>query len=439
MAKLVITIDGPAASGKSTVARLMAEKLDAKFLDTGAMYRAVTLAAMQKNADMKDEEKLLEILENTEFRFQIKNSKTTVFVDEIDVTDRLRRPDVTANARHIASAAKIREKLVQMQRFFAEKYQKIVAEGRDQGTVAFPDADMKFYLDADINERAKRRLAELKAKGDNWSLEQIKNAIEQRDKTDENRNTGPLKPAKDAIIVDTTDLTIEQVVKKLTSFVEKKTQKQNGSWWFAFARYLCKIFCVLFFKITVFGKENVPQKGPFLLISNHQSFLDPLFCGVFLKRHLYFLARDTLFRNYLFGKLLASVNVIPVRRSEADISAVKTVISKLKQGRGVCLFPEATRTKDGKIADLKPGFGLLGRRGQAAIIPTIIEGAFECWPRHKKIFSPGAEIVVCYGKPITEDKIKQMTDTQLAKKITEKMRQMQNKCRIRQGKKTLKY
>ena len=200
-----------------------------------------------------------------------------------------------------------------------------------------------------------------------------------------------------------------------------------------------KIFCTLFFKLTVFGKENIPKKGPFLLISNHQSFLDPLFCGIHLKRHLYFLARDTLFRNYFFGKLLTSVNTIPVRRGQADISAVKTVITKLKQGRGVCLFPEATRTKDGKIADLKPGFGLLGRRGKAAIIPTVIEGAFECWPRHKKIFSPGAEIIVCYGEQITADKIKKMTDTQLAQLITEKMRQMQNKCRIRQGQKTLKY
>ena len=221
MANLIITIDGPAASGKSTVARLLAEVLGASFLDTGAMYRAVTLAAMQAGVDMSDEEKLLGVLDNREFQFAIEKSRMVVCIDGVDVTEQIRRPQVTANARHIASAAKLREKLVKMQRQFAAGEEKIVTEGRDQGTVAFPDADIKFYLTAETTERARRRQAELGAKCGGESLEKIQGAIEERDKSDESRAAGPLRPASDAIVVDTTDLNIDEVVEKLLGFVEE--------------------------------------------------------------------------------------------------------------------------------------------------------------------------------------------------------------------------
>lgn len=217
---MIITIDGPAASGKSTAARLLAEKLGASFLDTGAMYRAVTLAAMQAGVDMSDEEELLDVMETSEFRFSVKNGKMLVFIDGIDVSEQIRETQITANAWHIASSPKVRDRLVQMQRQFAAGRQKIVTEGRDQGTVAFGDADIKFYLTADSIERARRRQAELRAKGDDESLERIQKAIEERDKSDENRAVGPLRPARDAIIVDTTDLSIEQVVEKLLGYVK---------------------------------------------------------------------------------------------------------------------------------------------------------------------------------------------------------------------------
>ncbi len=217
----VITIDGPAASGKSTAARLLAEKLGASFLDTGAMYRAVTLAAMQAEVDMTDQDKLLGVMETNEFQFSFKENKMVVCINGIDVTGQIRQPQITANARHIASSPKAREKLVQMQRQFASGRQKIVTEGRDQGTVAFSDADIKFYLIADSTERARRRQAELRAKGSDQSLEQIQKAIEERDKSDENRTVGPLRPAEDAIVVDTTDLSIEEVVEKLLGYVKE--------------------------------------------------------------------------------------------------------------------------------------------------------------------------------------------------------------------------
>ncbi len=216
-------------------------------------------------------------------------------------------------------------------------------------------------------------------------------------------------------------------------------EKKPKMLWFRFARLLCRVFCEIFFRIRVYGKENVPDKGAFLLVGNHQSLLDPVFCGICLKRPLYFLARDTLFANRLFGWLISSVNTIPVRRDQADLPAMKKVVSKLKEGSGVCLFPEGTRTRDGKITPFKPGFSLICRRGGAAVVPVVIDGAFECWPRHKKIFSPGGHIVICYGKRITAEQVKEMNDRELAENLTDTLRQMQNDCRLKHGKEPYDY
>ncbi len=218
MASFVITIDGPAASGKSTVARLLAQRLGAIFLDTGAMYRAVTLGAMQKGVDLSDEQKLLDVLEKTKFDFKVDAERVNVFLNGVDVTGQIRQQSVTENSRYIAAAPKIRAALVQMQRDFAAVHERVVTEGRDQGTVAFPDADVKFFLTADIETRAKRRMQELKGTAD-ITLEGLVKSIEERDAKDSNRAEGPLRAAEDAILIDTTNLNLEQVVELLVSHV----------------------------------------------------------------------------------------------------------------------------------------------------------------------------------------------------------------------------
>jgi len=223
VANLVVTIDGTAASGKSTAARLLAEKLGASFLDTGAMYRAVTLAALEEGVETAGEEKLLEVLEKNEFSFIAEQGRTMVRINNTDVTERIREPDVTANARHIASAPRVRAEMVRMQREFAEKHTRVITEGRDQGTVAFPDADVKFYLTADETVRAKRRQAELGTRTGE-SVAQLQRAIEERDRSDQSRLAGPLRPADDAIVVDTTDLSIEEVAEKLLDFIRERCQ-----------------------------------------------------------------------------------------------------------------------------------------------------------------------------------------------------------------------
>jgi len=203
------------------------------------------------------------------------------------------------------------------------------------------------------------------------------------------------------------------------------------SHWCLFARWWCRLFFT--------GLENVPATGPFILAVNHQSFLDPMLAGIALKNQLCFMARDTLFKSRIFGPLLSSVKAIPVRRGQADIASIKTIIAKLKQGESVCLFPEATRTTDGRIADLKGGLALLARRGNAPVIPVLIDGAFECWPRHKKLFSPGSKITVSYGQPISAEQIKGMEDDDFAALLTDTLRTMQSQTRISQGKQPFNY
>ena len=222
MSPQIITIDGPAASGKSTVAHRVAQALHSTFLDTGAMYRAVTLLAMNTQTDLSDEPALIRLIEENQFSFTPAGQRFVVLINRQDVTEQLRNPEVTANIRYVAEATGIRILMVRQQRALALKYQRVGTEGRDQGTVAFPDAQVKIFLTADPEERAKRRQIELKAAGIRQDLDTLLKAVEARDLSDHQRTVGPLRPADDAIHLDTTKLTLDEVVQAILVIVEEK-------------------------------------------------------------------------------------------------------------------------------------------------------------------------------------------------------------------------
>ena len=208
--------------------------------------------------------------------------------------------------------------------------------------------------------------------------------------------------------------------------------------WYWVARFLCQVFTLLFFRYRVYGRRHIPADGSFILAGNHQSYLDPVFMGIGSTRRLLFMARDTLFRSRLFGGLIRSTNAIPVVRGKADIGAIKLVLARLKDGEGVCLYPEGTRSADGRITAFKPGFGLLCRRSRAPVVPAVVDGAFECWPRQRKLFSPGP-VVVQFGPPLLPEQIRRMSNEELANWLTQTLRQMQYHCRLRQGKTPYDY
>ncbi len=219
MAQLIITIDGPAGVGKSTIARRLSERMDAIHLDTGAMYRAVTLAAMRANIDLTDPVQIRELIGQTEFRFEADHDDMRVWIEDREVTEEIREPQVTEKVKHIASMDTIRSELVEWQQHFAEDYPRIVTEGRDQGTVVFPKATVKFFLTADPAERARRRQTQWKQSGIKVPLEQILQDIEVRDASDRNRPTGALMAAEDAIVVDTTTLSIDEVIETMLAHI----------------------------------------------------------------------------------------------------------------------------------------------------------------------------------------------------------------------------
>jgi len=208
--------------------------------------------------------------------------------------------------------------------------------------------------------------------------------------------------------------------------------------WYWLARLGCRMFCIVLFRLRVHGRENVPSTGAVILASNHQSYLDPVFCGVGLQRHLTYVARDSLFRFRLFALLIHSLNAIPIGRDKADIAAMKAIIARLREGAAVCLYPEGTRTRDGRIIPVKPGFGLLCRRAKAVVVPVLIDGGFECWPRYNRLFQPG-RVMVQYGQPLSPTQIATMTNEDLADYLTRTLRQMQHDCRLKQGKKPYDY
>lgn len=206
---LTVAIDGPAGSGKSTVTRRVAEQLDCLYLDSGAMYRAVTLQSIRAGVVPTNISGMIRLMQTCQIDFA-ENGKITV-LNGVDVSDAIRTPEINRVVSDISKIPELRQEIVKQQRRIGEN-SSIVAEGRDVTTVVFPNADHKFYLTASVEERARRRFTELKAKGIDCTLEGIQEEICSRDNKDCSREHSPLRTAEDAIVVNTTDMTIEQVV-----------------------------------------------------------------------------------------------------------------------------------------------------------------------------------------------------------------------------------
>ncbi|MCH1624766.1 (d)CMP kinase [Fredinandcohnia quinoae] len=219
--KISIAIDGPAAAGKSTVAKIIAEKLSYIYIDTGAMYRALTYKAIQESLDLECEEQLINTLQIIEIELKPSENGQLVFINQENITDKIRDQDVTSAVSIVAKHRKVREEMVRRQQNFA-KNGGVVMDGRDIGTHVIPHAEVKIFLLASVDERALRRHEENTAKGYNSNLEKLKEEIALRDKLDSEREVAPLKKAVDAIEIDTTSLSIQEVVSRIMEIVEGK-------------------------------------------------------------------------------------------------------------------------------------------------------------------------------------------------------------------------
>ena len=215
-----VAIDGPASSGKSTISKLIAKENHFVYLDTGAMYRVVTLAVLRNNIALDDYEAIENLVQNIEIRFSMKDGKQSVFMNGEDVTDEIRSVEVTKNVSAVSAIKEVRTRLVHLQQEIAENHS-IIMDGRDIGTVVLPQAEIKIFLVASVEERAKRRFIENQEKGIEISYEELVEDIRRRDHIDSTRKESPLKKAEDAIEIDTTTMTIEDVVKTVTALIQK--------------------------------------------------------------------------------------------------------------------------------------------------------------------------------------------------------------------------
>ena len=219
---MIVTIDGTSGSGKSTAASRLARRLGAAHLDTGAMYRALTLKALETGANLEDPVALAAMAESTEILLEGEPGALRVTMDGRDVTREIRENRVSVNSHYPASAADVRRVLVRKQREFAERASNIVTEGRDQGTVVFPSADVKFFLDAEPEVRARRRQLELQERGEYKSFREVLAEVVERDRRDSTRRADPLRPAEGAVHIDTSDMDIEGMVEALADEVRRR-------------------------------------------------------------------------------------------------------------------------------------------------------------------------------------------------------------------------
>ncbi|MBN2406130.1 MAG: (d)CMP kinase [Elusimicrobia bacterium] len=219
--KTIITIDGPAGAGKSTIAKILAERIGFRYIDTGAMYRAITLKILRRNMEFTDTVGIEKLAEETDIRIDFENGSMKIYSDGEDVTEEIRKKEVTDNTSRVAAIPGVRYKLAKIQRQSADRLMKVVFEGRDMGSIVFPGADLKVYLDAGIQERASRRWQELREKGMDVDIEEIKLSIKKRDRLDESRGLAPLRVPENAHVLDSTDLSIEEVVNRIVALLDR--------------------------------------------------------------------------------------------------------------------------------------------------------------------------------------------------------------------------
>lgn len=392
-----IAIDGPAASGKSTLARTLAERLGLVMVNSGAMYRAVTWKILREEIDPADTAAVIRLLDGMDIHCGHEGSFSTIRIDGTDPTPFLREPEINANVSTVSAIPQVRERLVALQRDYLKRTH-VVMEGRDIGSVVFPDTPFKIYIDADPTVRDERRSGEGEI-----------DSVSQRDAADSSRKTAPLMVADGATKLDTSALTISGVVDAAIGILGKQgfplpqhlpaeeppTPMRWIYWlgWMSFGAAYRTLF-----GLRVIGNEILIKAGPVLIASNHQSFLDPPLIGNLYQTEMVYFARKTLFKG--FGKwLYPQWNAIPIDQDKPDTSSMKAAIRKLKEGWRVLVFPEGQRTLDGSINEAAPGIGMIAAKAGVPIQPVRIFGADKALPRGSGKIS-FARITVKVGPPI---------------------------------------
>lgn len=411
----IVAIDGPAGSGKSTVGRALADRLGLEYLDTGAMYRGVTFAVLRAGLDPADAPAVASLAREVELSLE----GGILTVDGVDATADIRGPEVTRAVSAVAANPAVRELMVQRQRDWARSRGGGVLEGRDIGTVVFPDAALKVYLTASPEVRARRRTAEVP----DLDFQTVAADIARRDALDQGREASPLTQAGDALLVDTSDLSVDEIVTDLASRLDRGRHRpahpmaadlarggdagRHGNpwaatpgemWLYRVVRGALVGFARVWFRVRASGLENVPATGAYIVAPVHRSNLDFMLVLILTRRRLRFLAKDTLWKGF-WGRLFTALGGIPVARGSADREALRTCIEVLEAGEPVVMFPEGTRQHGPVVQPLFDGPAYVQSRTGVDIVPVGIGGSETAMPKGSKVIKP-RPIRLVVGRPL---------------------------------------
>ena len=386
-----IAIDGPGGAGKSSVAKAVASKLGIIYVDTGALYRTIGLYMLNSGINPKDEAAVTEALPRFTLELKFTDGKQTIFLNGDDVGDSIRTPEVSMAASAVSAIGAVREYLLNTQRDIARK-NSVIMDGRDIGTVILPNAEVKIFLTASPEARAKRRYNELIAKGQNVTYEQVYNEMVERDTNDSTRALAPCVPAEDSILLDNSDLTFDGTVDAILKIIKNKKEKKT---FYMKAHRILAPMIRFFFRIHAEGLENIPAETPIIFCSNHIAAKDPVMIAAACRRQITFLGKKELFSVPILGWLIKKLGAVKLDRSGSDISAIRASVEVLNKGGALAIFPQGHRYPGVHPAttETKNGAALIAYRSGADVVPVCIKlKNFKYRFLRKK--------VIVFGKPI---------------------------------------
>jgi cytidylate kinase len=431
---LIVSLDGPASSGKSSVGAAAAARLGYRFCDTGLLYRAVTWLALRHEIWPEDSVGLVRLVDEVRLVADDGGRLRHVTVDGVDVTEAVHSPDVDALVSAVSRVPDVRAALLARQRRIAESG-RIIMAGRDIGTVVLPDADLKLYLDASLHERALRRAQERELDPASHQAREVLHELRRRDTIDSTRPVAPLRIPQGALVLHTDGNTFEETVELVVRAVQateatagdsgQRRPTPAGSQSRALAKRSApkptpiaarngpvRTIGMLVFRgiaraivrIRIEGDlASIPRTGPLIVAANHASSADPVLIGAFLPktlgRPLNWLGKRELVEMPLVGWFMRQVPIHPVDRATADLEAFRVAMRILESGNILAVFPEGTRSEDGILQAAKDGAAVLALRSGAPVLPVAVGDSDLMWPKHTRLPRPGRTVTVRYGRP----------------------------------------
>ena len=447
---LVVALDGPASSGKSSVGAAAAKELGYRFCDTGLLYRAVTWLALHRGVTPQDTNALVKLVSEIHLVDVGDGRLAHVAVDEVDRTAEVRSPEVDVAVSEYSSVPELRLALLERQRALSAGG-RIIMAGRDIGTFVLPDADLKLFLDASVEERAGRRALERRVEPGSAEGLEILEELRRRDMLDTTRAIAPLRPADDALIIRTDGNTFEQTVAIVVEAIQRVSKERGATDdpsaaaaaaeaataaetsgvprkardripraerrpmqptpiatrldpLVRLGSAVLRLIVRGIVRLRIEGHlTKVPREGPLIVVANHVSSADPVLIGAFLgpaiNRPLNWLGKRELMEFGPAGWAFRRAGIHPVDRDAADLEAFRTAMRILEAGQVLAIFPEGTRSRDGALQPVREGAGMLALRSGATVLPVAVVDSDLMWPRGHLLPRFGKRVTVRYGRP----------------------------------------